>query len=151
MKPIEFQCQIVMRKSAIDICNEILNVESWSDFNGYGFLPGIEKAEYRKQTDNVLGSVIQVYNSDGSKHIEEIIKWKNGGTISMKMHEFSSPVNKIATHFIENWTFTKEKNKTLLIRQFILYPKTIFTKPFLWLISKILKKAIQQHLITMSI
>lgn len=139
-----------MAKSGTEICNQITDVDRWPDFNGYGFLPGIDKAQYRKKMDGVQGSIIQVYNSDGSKHIEEITKWDEGIAIAMKMHGFSAPLNKLSTHFIEDWTFKKEGNKTLVIRKFSLYPKSIFTKPFLWLISKTLRKAVQQHLVDIS-
>ena len=151
MKPIEFQCEQKTNKSSTTLCHEITNVSLWSDFDGYWMLPGIESANYDKKTNGLIGSRIRVLNSDGSRHIEEIIDWQEGIKISLKMHHFSAPLNKLSTHFIEQWYFKGNKSNCTVVRKFSLYPKNQLTRPLLWLISLLLRKAIQKHLIAISI
>lgn len=62
------------------------------------------------------------------------------------MHEFSPPVSRLATAFDETWTFERDGDQTKVIRSFEMQPKSALTKPLLWLISFLLKRAIALHL-----
>ncbi|MBK8433616.1 MAG: hypothetical protein IPL28_21085 [Chloroflexi bacterium] len=59
MKPITFACHKQIPKSAVEICTEIADVARWSEFGGYGVLPGIAHAEYETKTADMLGSRIR--------------------------------------------------------------------------------------------
>ncbi len=144
--PIEFECSQVIPKSANAICTEIANLDRWSDFEGYAFLPGIQTATFEKHTEDMIGSRIRVLNKDGSTHFEEIDAWEVGQKVSMKLHEFSPPLSRLATHFNEEWEFQAQNGSTLTTRKFQLYPKNSGTRPFLWLIALFFKRAITQHL-----
>jgi hypothetical protein len=146
MKPIHFQCEQLMSKSGVEIATLIADTELWKEFKGYRFLPGIRHAEYQLKTANMLGSRIKVLNMDGSTHVEEIYKWDPEKEIAMKFVDLSKPVSRLATHFNEKWTFLPQSNGTLVRREMYLHPKSIFTRPILALIGRVLKKAIQQHL-----
>ncbi|MEZ4775599.1 MAG: SRPBCC family protein [Bacteroidia bacterium] len=146
MAPIHFKCKKVIPVLPASIASEIADTSKWSEFKGYAFLPGIRKAEYEKRTDNMIGARITVENTDGSRHVEEILVWKPGEKITMKLCEFSPPLNRLATHFLEEWTFTQEGTGTKVTRSFQLFPKSVLTRPFLWLISLVFRRAINAHL-----
>ena len=145
MKPIRFKDISSTKKTGEEICSIIKDLNRWSEFNGYAFLPGIKKAEYKVKTENMIGTQFAVTNTDGSSHIEEVINWVDGETIKLKMHQFVFPLNKLATHFIEEFKFSPKGNMTEVSREFNIYPKNTLTRPFLWFISLFLKKAIHRH------
>ena len=146
MSPICFDCSHPIPKSATEICDEIADVARWSEFNGYGVLPGIEEAIFENRTDNMVGSRIRVRNGDGSSHVEEVLTWQSGEKVVLKFQDFSPPLSKLATHFTEEWVFKVQDNTTLVTRTFQMFPKSAFTRPFLWLISLLFRKAVAHHL-----
>lgn len=149
MRPILFECIEEIPIPATEICVEIATLSRWPEFKGYGFLPGIAAAEYEVQTSNMIATRIRVRNTDGSGHIEEICEWEPGKKIVMKLHHFTPPLNRLATHFIEEWNFEAANNSTMVRRSFQLFAARSVTRPFLWLISLFLKRAIVRHLAEM--
>lgn len=127
------------------ILEQILNVQSWPNFRGYGPLPGIREATIIHQPTEIVGTKFLVTSDDGSTHSEEVIAWEPGKMLVMKMSEFSKPLSRLATHFDEIWTFDERPGTTLLIRTFHLYPQSLLTRPFLWLIACLLRPAIVKH------
>ena len=149
MRPITFECQEIIPRTATEICTEIATVARWREFKGYGVLPGIADAEYEHKTSAMLGSRIRVQNTDGSGHIEEIVEWKPGEKVSMKFHHFTPPLNRLASHFIEEWSFETVQHGTLVRRRFQLFANQPVTRPLLWLISWLFERAIARHLTQM--
>lgn len=150
MRPITFACNKIITTSAAEICSGIADVARWSEFKGYGFLPGILHAEYEKRTSDMIASRIRVRNTDGSGHVEEICEWDPSQKVIMKLHDFTPPLSRLATHFIEEWTFAAENSATLVTRKFQLYQKQSMTRPLLWLISLVLRRAVARHLTEMA-
>lgn len=147
MSVLKFELNKKIPKSAIEICSLIADVTHWSDFSGYGVLPGIERAEYDKRTDDMVGSRIRVVNTDGSRHVEEILEWDAGRKIVIKLHEFSPPLSYLSTHFIEERCFKRiAGDETFVVRKFQMFPTHFITRPFLWLISLLLRKAVAKQL-----
>lgn len=149
MRPIIFECTAVIPKPATEICVEIATVSRWQEFKGYGVLPGIASAHYEHKTSDMLGSRIRVQNTDGSSHVEEICAWQPGEKVVMKLHHFSPPLDRLAAYFLEEWTFESTNNGTLVRRNFQLFAKQPATRPLLWLISLLFKRAIARHLTQM--
>lgn len=145
MKPIAFFCEVLIPKSGEEISLEIANMDNWTDFTGYGLLPGIKEAKYEKRTEDMVGSRISVCNLDGSTHIEEIYKWNPSEELGLKLMEFSPPLNRIATHFLEEWEFKAVNEGTIAKRSFELYAKSQVSRPFLWLISLMFRRAMKKH------
>ena len=150
LRPIVFQCSQIIPRSATETCFEIADTDRWREFRGYGILPGIESAEYERRTDNMIGSRIRVRNTDGSGHVEEIFKWVPGNEIGMKLHEFTSPLNYFATHFTEEWSFQDKENATHVTRRSRMFPSRRMTRPIVWLISLLFRRAIVRHLAEMA-
>ena len=94
-----------LRLTPAQVGEAVLTLENWPDFRGYGPLPGIREARFRRRTDAVVGTQIAVTNRDGSSHVEEITAWLDTGGIVMRMSEFTAPLSRFATHFIERWVF----------------------------------------------
>jgi hypothetical protein len=146
MKPIRFSCDETLGFSPEDIARQILDLSKWVDFKGYGVLPGIKVAEFEVRTPDVVGSCIRVTNTDGSSHVEEIVEWQPDHRLRLHMHDFSAPLSRLATGFMETWEFQRLDNATRVTRSFELHPKSAIARPCLWLISFLLKRAIARHL-----
>jgi uncharacterized membrane protein len=145
-EPVVFSCQARLPLSPKEIGDQILNVANWTDFKGYGPLPGIEVAEFEVRTPEVVGSRIRVKNTDGSSHVEEIVEWQPNKIIRLYMSEFSPPLSRLATGFDETWEFEFQDAGMLVTRRFELHAKSPLARPILWMISLMLKRAIQHHL-----
>jgi hypothetical protein len=147
MKPIEIRILGMTRKSSQELCVEILDTERWSGFQGYAILPGIEHAYFEKQTSDWIGSRINVQNKDGSSHIEEIIDWDMGNRVALRLQEFNSPIQHLATHFVETWEFSQSAHGTEVARTITLYPKNTLGWLMLLPISRLMTKALEKHLV----
>ncbi|GAB4149263.1 MAG: hypothetical protein Fur0021_10020 [Candidatus Promineifilaceae bacterium] len=150
MQPITFECSQLIPYSALEICAAIADVTLWSEFKGYGPLPGIARAEYVRRTDDMVGSQVRVHNTDGSEHVEEITVWEPGRRVTMKLHGFTPPLRRLATHFTEEWGFTVQDDGTLVTRKFQMFATQPLARPFLWLISLLFRQAVRQHLSDMA-
>lgn len=145
-KPIQFECQEVIPWSPEEIISQMLDLQNWSNFQGYGPLPGIKTAEFEVRTPDLVDTRIRVVNRDGSSHVETITAWQPGKQLQMTMNEFTPPLSKMATHFLEIWNFQLLEQGTRVTRRFELYPKTLLSSWSLWMISFLLKQAIKRHL-----
>jgi hypothetical protein len=146
MKPIRFSCEETLDSTPEEIAEQILDLSRWPDFRGYGPLPGIKAAEFEARTPEVIGTRIRVTDRDGSSHIEEVVEWEPGRRLRLHMEEFSPPLSRLATGFDETWEFERTGEQTRVVRRFELHPKGTATRPLLWLISLLLKRAIARHL-----
>ena len=146
MKPITFSCEQTLALAPEDIARQILDVTKWPDFHGYGPLPGIKSAEFEVRTPKIVGSRIRVTNTDGSKHVEEIVEWQPDHQLQLHMKDFSPPLSRLATRIEETWEFERFGNETKVTRSFQMHAKYALARPFLWVISILLKKAIARHL-----
>lgn len=146
MRPITFTLHETLPLSPEAIAEQILDVAKWPDFHGYGPIPGIKSAEFETRTPNVVGSRIRVTNLDGSTHVEEIVEWQPDRRLQLRMGEFSAPLSRLATGFVESWDFKRVGNETKVTRSFELNAKSMLAKPVLWVISFFLKRAIARHL-----
>lgn len=151
--PITFACSHTLPFTAAVISNEIINFSRWPEFGGYGMVPGIRSAKLETQPANLSdlkGSRIQVQNTDGSRHIEEILVWQTGEHVMMKLCEFTAPLSNLATYFIEDWTFAPSEGGTKVTRAFEMHAKSAATRPMLWLISLLFRRAVAHHLVLMA-
>ena len=146
MKPITFACHETLTLAPEDVARQILDLTKWPDFHGYGPMPGIKAAEFEIKTPDIVGSRIRVRNQDGSSHVEEIVEWQPTQRIRLRLKEFSRPLSRLATWFVETWDFERVGNETKVTRSFELNAKSILAWPVLWMISFMLKKAIARHL-----
>ena len=146
MKPITFSCEQTLALASEEIARQILDVTKWPDFHGYWPIPGIKAAEFAVRTSEIVGSRIRVTNTDGSKHVEEIVEWQPDHRLQMHMKEFSAPLSRLATRIEETWEFERVGNETKVTRTFQMHAKYAPAWPFLLGISILLKKAIARHL-----
>jgi hypothetical protein len=146
VKPITFSCEATLADPPEGIAEQILDLDLWPGFEGYGPLPGIKAAEFEARTPEVVGTRIRVTNADGSTHVEEVVEWEPERRLRLRMGEFSPPLSRLATGFDETWEFGLAEGGTRVVRSFELHPRSVATRPLLWLISIPLKKAIARHL-----
>jgi hypothetical protein len=146
MKPITFSCAETLPLAPEEIAGQILDIANWTGFTGYGPMPGIKAAAFETRTPGVVGTRIRVTNTDGSSHVEEIVEWEPDRRLRLDMKNFSPPLSRLATGLMETWEFERINNGTRVVRSFEMYPKSLITRPVLWLISFLLKRAIVCHL-----
>lgn len=145
MKPITFSCEETLGQTPEQIAGQILDLAKWPEFTGYGVLPGIKSAEFEVRTPGIVGTRIRVTNTDGSSHVEEIVEWEPS-RLRLEMKDFSPPISRLADRFVETWQFKRIDDSTNVTRSFELHSKSLLTRPLLWLISILLKRAIARHL-----
>ena len=80
-----------LKLSPEQVGEAMLQLENWTDFRGYGPLPGIREARFRVRTPDVVGTEIAVTNTDGSGHVEQITEWL-GPDIVMRFDEPTRPI-----------------------------------------------------------
>ena len=146
MRPIRFECEASLPYEPEEIARLILDLSLWPNFGSYGILPGIRSATFERQTPDVVGTRIRVVNTDGSTHTEEIEEWAPGERIRLRLASFSPPLSRLAPCFIETWEFLPSRSGSRVARKFELIPRSVLARPALWLISVLLKRAIQRHL-----
>ncbi|MEQ8785300.1 MAG: SRPBCC family protein [Pirellulaceae bacterium] len=146
MSPIQFSCRQTLDLSPEEIAEQILDLDRWPEFTGYGPLPGIKSAAFEVRTPAVVGTRIRVKNLDGSSHVEEIAEWAPENRLRMHMSQFSPPLSRLAESFDETWEFTRRDGRTRVVRSFQLHAKSALARPLLWLIARFLKRAIARHL-----
>ncbi|MFL5340373.1 MAG: SRPBCC family protein [Gemmataceae bacterium] len=146
MKPLTFFCTETLPHAPEAIARQILDLANWTDFTGYGPLPGIRAAAFEVRTPEVVGTRIRVTNTDGSGHVEEVAEWHPDRRLRLDMKEFSAPLSRLATGFTETWAFERLDDGTRVTRSFELHPRSAFTRSVLWLISFLMKRAIARHL-----
>ncbi len=56
MSPIRFSCKASPAVPPDQVAQQILDLSRWSDFPGYGVLPGIRSAEFERRTPEIVGS-----------------------------------------------------------------------------------------------
>lgn len=142
---IEFAIVVETRLSPNEVFDEFFRVENWKSFKGYGPIPGIREAKMVNATSSKIGTKFKVRNTDGSSHEETVMEFEANKTLVMKMHAFSAPLNKLASHFIEKWRIQIQAEKTYIERSFELYPKNLIGNIALRIISLFLKHAVKIH------
>lgn len=146
MRPITFSCEANLATPPERIAEQILDLSRWPEFRGYGPLPGIKAAEFEARTPGVVGTRIRVTNTDGSAHVEEVIEWEPSRRVRLRMGEFVPPLSRLATGFVETFEFERDGGRTRVVRRFELHPRSGATRPLLWLISLLIRKAAARHL-----
>ncbi|MBL9091860.1 MAG: SRPBCC family protein [Planctomycetaceae bacterium] len=146
MRPLRFTCRAVLQSSATAVAEQILDLGNWTNFRGYGCLPGIRAARFEKRTPEVVGTRIAVVNTDDSTHVEEIVEWNPPHRVALRMQDFSPPLARLATHIEETWTFATSDAGTAVERSFAMFPKSWFAGVFLRLIAPMLRRAVDRHL-----
>ncbi len=146
MRPITFSTGELLGLSPEEIAGHILNLARWPDFLGYGVVPGIRSAEFERRTPEVVGTRIRVVGTDGSVHVEEIVEWVPTRRMALRMEEFSAPLGWFCTHFDEAWEIEPRGGKTWVDRTFEMYPRSLFWRPAVWVISLFLKRSIARNL-----
>ena len=146
LKPITFACEESLGLLHEQIAEQTLDISQWSSIQTHAVLPGISNAEFEVKTPQIVGSRFRVTSTDGSSHVEEIVKWEPDRQVRLHMREFSPPLSRLATGFYETWEFSRIGRDTRVSRSFELHATSRLSRPLLWLISFLLKKAIARHL-----
>jgi len=146
MKPVTFACQADLPLPPEAVMQQILDVNEWPGFTGYGPIPGIKEARFEVQTPEVVGSRIRVTNGDGSSHVEEIVLWQPPQRLKLVMSGFSPPLSRLARHFEETWELAPNKSGTHVVRTFALHPRSLLGRIALVPISWLLRGAVQRHM-----
>lgn len=143
---IEFKITGNFKMQADEFINEIFVAENWSEFKGYGILPGVKHVEIRDYSKSKVGTKFNVTNTDNSRHIETVVEYIPNKLLVLKFSDFTKPLSNYVSHFIETYKFDRVKNKTHLERTFQMYPLNVSGKIMLYMIKYFMKKAIRKHM-----
>ena len=139
--------------SSESIRKKLLDVKSWSDFKGFALVPGIQVAKFLTQTEEAVGSRIEVTNVDGSSHLEEIVEWREATPktfiMNIEIRDFNGPLRKISSGILETWVITEAPSGqgTSVVRSFQFKPLGLGSGFLLkFLIAPMLGIAIKKHL-----
>ncbi len=146
IRPVTFACRATFAQPPEEIAGQILDLARWPEFTGYAFLPGIRLAEFELRTPEVVGTRIRVTNTDGSRHVEEIVEWAPDRRVQIRMDDFSPPLSQLANRFDETWLFRREGEMTAVVREFALWPRSRWGRVVLWGIGRVLERAVMRHL-----
>ena len=146
MLSIRVVCSARLKPSPGEIAAQILDLDRWLEFRGYGPLPGIRAAQFEKQTSEVVGTRIRVLNTDGSLHVEEVVVWEPETHLQLRLEDFSPPMSRLARHMVEDWRFSLVEGGTQVSRSMEIVPRHFWTWPLLWCISWLLRGALRRHL-----
>jgi hypothetical protein len=142
---IQFTVSAKTELTVDEIVAGMFDEANWRAFKKSGLVPGIQDVQIEGSAQSVVGTVFKVKNSDGSHHKETITEYTSSHSLTMRLDEFSSPLNKFASHFREIWTFNRQKGYTHFERTFELYPRNFFGSVFLRIIGYFFKKAVEDH------
>lgn len=148
--PLAFTCTAELDLTPEQVAEQILDVDAWRSFRGWGPIPGIRAATFRRRTDAVTGSEIAVENDDGSRHVETITDWRPGEVITLRMAEFTPPLANLASHIVETWRFTPRAKGCHVARSFELHPKSTLGAVLLRGVAPMLEQATARHLRAMN-
>lgn len=144
--PLSFTCTADLERTADEVAEQILDVDAWRTFRGWGPIPGIRAATFRRRTDAIVGSEIAVENDDGSRHVETITEWRPRDVITLRMAEFTPPLANLASHIVETWRFTPRAKGCHVARSFELHPKSTMGAVLLRGVAPMLEQATARHL-----
>ncbi len=146
MKPIRCCCVANLPLLPEEIAAQILDLEKWPEFQGFGVLPGIRTAVFECRPTDIVGTRIRVTNTDGSSHVEEIVEWQPERRLRLHMHSFSAPLSYLAKSMEEKWEFELVDGGTRVRRSLEMFPLSRMSWPLIWAISQLLRRAIARHL-----
>ena len=122
------------------------NHDNFHDFVGYGPIPGINQVEVRSDgpTEGV-GLIRDVHNTDGSKHLEEVVEFEFPKRIVDRITELKAPMKWLAHEVVDEFVFEQDNDGgTLLVRTFRINLRSFLLWPLgkvsFWFLSKAMKK-----------
>ncbi len=129
------------------LAEAILTPERWSEFTGWGPLPGIREAVFRERTDAVVGTKIYVTNTDGSSHTETIRVWDLPREIVLDFGDFVKPLSGISSGFEERFDFSEvEGGHHEIVRTMSMRPKHTPGRLALLIIRPMMERALMKHM-----
>lgn len=146
MPSISFSFHDTLPIKPADFAAELLVLENWKQFTGYGPVPGIVSAEFEQRTPEVVGTRIRVVEGGGSTHIEEIVEWQPERCLRLRFCEFSAPLSFLASEFVESFEFEPTGDQTRVTRSMTIEARSFLTWPMLWILSFFIKAALARHL-----
>lgn len=149
MRTLEFTCTARLPQSPEQIAEHMLDASRWTDFQGWGPLPGIDSVRLERSAE-IVGSNFFVTNSDGSTHREEVIEWDVGERLLLRMTDFTAPLRHLASAIDETWTFERREADTLVHRSLAIRSRGLFASILLFPIRAMLRRAIDAHLRTLA-
>ena len=151
MNTLVLSCHHTTSMPVAKIAEGILDLDMWKTFKGWGPLPGIEKAEFERRTDEIVGTKFRVKDTRGGAHAETITQWDLPHLIEIRLDEFEKPLSLLATVFIERWIFRERDDGAVEIeRRMQMTPRSVFSVPALvlirWMMRKALLRSMRQEL-----
>ena len=123
----------------------ILDTSEWPRFTGYGPMPGIVHAATVDGAPIHLGSVVEVTNTDGSRHREVVVAFERPSVYAVRM-ELPASVRLLLDRVEERVEIVGRPDGCEVTRRFEVVPRAVLVWPFAWLIARfLLRGAVERH------
>ncbi len=135
-----------VRRGRFDVFAYIIDLSKWTSFKAFGPLPGIADASLPEGQRMGSGARVCVHNTDGSIHHEIVIAFEPGRFYGVRM-ELSPPASLLMDR-IEEYVDLADTpgGGTRMTRTFIVTPRSRFTVPLVWIITRwLLRRAVFRH------
>jgi hypothetical protein len=125
-----------------------MTLDNWSNFHGYGIVPGITEATHAETTLPANaplqpGARIRVKNTDGSVHHEEIHIYVPGRRYSLRVEP---PNNLLVSSIMEEVELEPVGTGCRMVRRFTLIPRFRALLPLVALLSHLMmRRAVERH------
>jgi len=130
------------REAAFDLT---VDPELFTDFKGYGPIPGIVGVSARNPGATARGSVFDVHNSDGSTHVEEITWFERPERSVRQIREFSSPFRFLVRRVEEEWVLSQVPEGCRAWRAFRFELRSALLYPVARLLALAFERAMRDH------
>jgi hypothetical protein len=146
MSPITFSIDEVVPASPPEIADQLLDLERWKAFQGYGAIPGIAKAEFEAQAESSGDTRILITHSDGTSCVASVKEWSPDTRVTLKLTDFAGPSFRDIVSIEHTLEFEPDEGGSTKLTRFVqINPASESAMPILHDVALDLKKALLLH------
>jgi hypothetical protein len=142
MRPVSAIVSTAVDAGRTVVFNHIVPIDLTTIFTGYGLLPAVISTKNQTGDWDAVGQKRTVVLSDGSSARELVTGYEPAQFFSYSVSEFTGALHYIARSVEGMWWFSENsQGQTEIKWQYAFIPRSIWTLPVLWLISKTIWRA----------
>ena len=130
----------------------IVPIDLTTIFTGYGVLPAVISIKRQTGAWDAVGQKRTVCLSDGSTAREQLTGYDEARYFSYRVSEFTGAIHYLVRSADGAWWFDADAAGQTTIRwQYAFNPRSRFTQPVLWLLSKTLWRSYMRHVLSRAV
>lgn len=125
---------------------ELTTLEHMTDFVGFGPIPGVARAAWLEGAPYAEGSVREVTNLDGSRHLERVQRAEAPRVMEDALFGFTSPLRHVVREGFDRFELERDGASTRLRRTTSFVLSRWWWWPLVWLLLHIFfRRAVRRH------